>query len=94
MPEERAVLNRSLARQRRDASLEEAREALLDDTREGRRRLLTIARSGSYGAATRGKAAFAVVAPGLARRLMLRRTRREWVGAGGTLVQREAAERG
>jgi glycosyltransferase involved in cell wall biosynthesis len=91
--EERAVLDGSLAKQRRAAGLEEAKEALVEDGEGRRDRLLAIARSQAYGFETRLKAAGAALAPRVARRLMLGRRRRGWVGAGGVRVERKEVDR-
>jgi hypothetical protein len=85
---ERRILAGSLAAQRRRAAVEEAQELLCDGHHDARRRSLAIATGRGHDAPTRLKAAAATIAPGLARRLMLRRRRRSWVGAAGVRVSR------
>jgi glycosyltransferase involved in cell wall biosynthesis len=83
---ERETLARSIALHRRLAAVEEAREALHGEDPTARRRALAIATGRGYSMPTRLKAAAAGLSPGLARRLMLRRRRHEWVGAAGIRV--------
>jgi hypothetical protein len=85
---ERETLGRSLEVRRRTAALEEAREVLRRGGPDARRRSLAIAMGRGYGARTRVRAAAAAAAPGVARRLMVRRRRAEWVGAAGVRVPR------
>jgi glycosyltransferase involved in cell wall biosynthesis len=85
---EREVLERSLARHRRLAAVEEARELLRDGDPDARRRSLGIAASREHDPSTRLKAAGAALAPALARRLMARREADTWVGAAGLRVTR------
>lgn len=87
---ERELLARSLGNQRRRAAVEEARELVRAGAGDARRRSLAIATGGEHDARTRLKAAAAALAPGLARRLMLRRERDGWVGAAGVRVRRHS----
>jgi glycosyltransferase involved in cell wall biosynthesis len=70
--EEREVLERSLAAQRRRLKLRRAESALVDRRPDGRRLVLDVARDRGFPCGTRAKAALASVAPGLARRRLAR----------------------
>ena len=71
-PDERVVLERSLASRRRTVALTAAEAALTEGDPSARAQLLRIALGGGYGASTRVKAAGAAVAPGAARRRLAR----------------------
>ncbi len=71
-PDERAVLERSLASRRRTVALTAAEAALTEGDPSARAQLLRIALGSGYGASTRVKAAGAAVAPGAARRRLAR----------------------
>ncbi|HKH42739.1 MAG TPA: glycosyltransferase [Solirubrobacterales bacterium] len=84
--EERRVLERTIEARGREAELEEARQALRDGAADARRRSWAIAANPRHGAGTRAKAAATMLVPGLARRLICRRERGKWVGAGGLSI--------
>jgi len=85
-PEERRILERAIAARAREAEVEDTRQAIRRAAPDARRRSWAIARDGQYPPGTRAKAAATALAPGLARRLLSRRTRRTWTGAGGRSV--------
>jgi hypothetical protein len=87
-PAERAVLTATLAERRRDASLQEAHDALREGAPDARRRALAIATERGYSLPTRAKAVLAAAAPAAGRRLLVARDRRSWVGATGVQVSR------
>lgn len=87
-PAESDVVARSIARERRELELSEAREALSRGGGDGRRRALAIARNRSFDARTRVKAAVAVLAPAAARRLLTSRDQSGWTAAGGLRIRR------
>jgi GT2 family glycosyltransferase len=72
-PDERAEVERSLARRRRAAALTEAEAALAEGDPEARRLLLGVAAGRGFGARTRLKAATAAIAPRATRRALRRR---------------------
>jgi hypothetical protein len=78
--EEAGALERSLARLRRTAALEQVRTALIDRAPGARRRALGVARDRSYGLGTRLKAAAGAASPALAGRLLRKRRGDGWVG--------------
>jgi glycosyltransferase involved in cell wall biosynthesis len=86
---ERDVLSRSLERHRRAASLEGLRKAVATGDPGARRRARSVIRGPGYPASTRLKAAVTAVSPGLTRRLLLRRRRGTWVGAGRLRIEGE-----
>jgi glycosyl transferase family 2 len=86
-PEERLALSRSLEEHRRAARLEELREALASGAPDARRQAWAIAIKRSFGPMTRVKAVAAALFPGLARRMLLWRRRRAWIGAGGLRIE-------
>jgi Glycosyl transferase family 2 len=88
-PSEREALASSLARHRRLAAVEEARQLLREGGGEARRRSLAIATGRGHDPSTRLKAAGAALAPRVARRLMARREADTWVGASGVRVTRQ-----
>jgi hypothetical protein len=83
------VLSRSLERHRRAASLEGLRKAVATGDPGARRQARSISLGRGYGATTRLKAAVTAVSPGLTRRLLLRRRRGTWVGAGRLRIEGE-----
>jgi hypothetical protein len=87
-PEERSVLDRSLAERRRELRVEETREALLEGADDARSRALGVAREPGHALATRLRAGAAAAAPGMARRLLMARERRRSVGVAGIPVPR------
>jgi len=87
-PGERAVLDDSLAAKRRALHVEEARESVIQRAPDARRRSLAVARGSDHALPTRAKAAIGAVAPGVARRLLLVRDRRSWIGPAGIRVPR------
>ncbi len=89
---ERAIVTRSLAAQRCELALVEARSALLEEDRSARRRSLAIVVGKGFSTTTRLKAAAAFLAPGRVGRRLRRRYGDSWVGAGGIRVARDAAE--
>jgi hypothetical protein len=72
-PAERAVLDETIARHRRGLAIARAREALLEGSRDARRRSLELARAPSVGLSTRVKALASAAVPGVARRLLAER---------------------
>jgi hypothetical protein len=74
---ERTAVERALASHRLRMTLELAHRAVRTAAPDARRRSLAVAREPGFGASTRGKAAVTVVSPGIARRLIARRIRRD-----------------
>jgi GT2 family glycosyltransferase len=72
-PDERALVERSLARRRREAALTAAEAALVEGGPDARRLLAGVAVGRGFGALTRLKAASAAIAPGATRRVLRRR---------------------
>jgi glycosyltransferase involved in cell wall biosynthesis len=87
-PSERAVLERSLARHRREAALMEAKQALRDGAPDARRRSMAIARDRDYPLTSRLKALAGALSPRIMGRLLARQDRRWYVGAGNVRVRR------
>jgi glycosyltransferase involved in cell wall biosynthesis len=85
---ERRALQRALETNRRAASVEEARRAILEREPDARRRSLRVALEHGHDARTRLKALAVGVAPAAARRLMEARDGDTWVGAAGVRVRR------
>jgi glycosyltransferase involved in cell wall biosynthesis len=86
---ERAVVERSVARYRRELALLELRAALRESQDDARARALGIARDRHYPPRVRLNAAAAAVLPRIAGRRERRRDQRTWTGAGGTRVVRK-----
>jgi hypothetical protein len=86
---EELTLSKSLEEQRRALALEELRESLTQGAADARRRARTIATGKGFGLRTRAKAAAGAVFPGFTGRMLLRRRRREWLGAGGIKIKQE-----
>jgi Glycosyl transferase family 2 len=80
-PEDRRTVARSLAGQRRELTLVEARAALAHRDPHARRRALNIARDTGYGLPTRYKAAMSAVAPRLVG---------GWLASGDRWIRRSA----
>jgi glycosyl transferase family 2 len=85
---ERLVLERSLAERRRRCDLEEARLALKEGAPDARRRSRALATKRGYAFQTRLKGALGAVAPRAARRLLLARDRKRWIGGAEITVRR------
>jgi hypothetical protein len=75
-PEERPVLERSLAYHRRRAALAEAEETLREHPADARKALAPIALGSGFGLRTRVKAALSALAPRMAARRLEERERR------------------
>jgi hypothetical protein len=74
---ERVAVERALASHRLRMTLELAHRAVRTAAPDARRRSLAVARRGGFSASTRAKAAVTVVSPGIARRLIAQRIRRD-----------------
>jgi glycosyltransferase involved in cell wall biosynthesis len=85
---ERAVLEKSITRYRRELALLELRAALREGSADARDRALGVARDSNYPRRVRLNAAAAALLPRMAGRRERRRAASSWVGAGGTRVAR------
>ena len=92
-PGERRELMRSIARQRRELVTLELQESLVRGQPGFRRAALAVAFGAGYAPAVRLKVGALAVAPGVARRRLEERNAREWIGAGGARIAREAGGR-
>jgi hypothetical protein len=88
-PSERSVLERSLARHRRAAELEIAKQALRERAADARRRSLAVARDGGQSRGSRLKALVGAVAPRATGRWLRRQDRLWYEGAGNVRVRRK-----
>jgi GT2 family glycosyltransferase len=86
--DERATVLRTHATWQRNFNLARARASLLAGQPGVRRQLARVAFGRGQGLKTRLKAAASLLAPRLARPLLVRREEAEWVGAAGITVQR------
>lgn len=86
---ERAALERSIDHHDRAALVEEARQAARLREADARRLSWEVARDRRFDSVTRLKAAAAALSPMIAARLLARRERGRWVGAGGTTIERD-----
>jgi hypothetical protein len=72
-PDDRVVLEETIARHRRELAIARARDALVEGSGDARRRSLQLARAPAMGLRTRVKALASAAAPGLAGRLLAER---------------------
>jgi hypothetical protein len=86
--DEPRVLERSLASYRRDLALLDLRGAVAAGKADARRRALGVLRTPGYRLRTRLDVVTMVVAPAISGRILRRRARRTWTGAGGVRVRR------
>lgn len=77
-----------LGQVRRDIAIYEATEALLAGGRDARSRAFGVFKEAKHPLPVRLRALLAALVPGLARRVLVRRRERFWVGAGGVTVPR------
>jgi glycosyltransferase involved in cell wall biosynthesis len=86
--EETPVLDASLLAYRRILALEELSASVMAREADARRRAAALFVAPGYRPRVRAEALLAAAAPSLAARLLERRARRWWVGAGGIRVRR------
>jgi hypothetical protein len=87
-PEEREAAQTTLARLERELAVLRLRDSIRSGDPRSRRLALDLVFARGTQASTRLKALVASVAPGAAGRLLRRRDRRVWLGAGETTVKR------
>jgi glycosyltransferase involved in cell wall biosynthesis len=86
--DEMCFLETSLASYRRDFALLSLREAIAASEPGTRRRALAVLRTSGYSLRTRLDAVVMALAPAISGRVLRRRARRTWTGAGGVRVRR------
>src|SRR5262249_44010022 len=87
-PDERAIAERALDRNRRELSLLELRTSLREGRGDARSRAIAVARDRGIPGRVRIKAVAAAILPRLAQRREHRSSGDAWAGAGGTRVTR------
>lgn len=90
-PGERVAAGRALEGHRLELAVEEARASVLEARDDARSRLIALALDRRVGMRTRLRAAVSAIAPALARRVLIVRRRRVWIGAAGVRVPRRPA---
>jgi glycosyltransferase involved in cell wall biosynthesis len=89
--EERTVVAASIARYRRELDVLAARRAVAAGDADARARALGVATARGHGWRSRLEAGYMAVAPGLARRRLVRQQESSWVGAAGIRIERKPA---